>query len=107
MQFGMLINHLRSQDAEHQSQLEDLEAFYVTAKKRWKEDEQFATEARQTVVKLQAGEPEELRLWHRIIDETRKHYQPLYDRLKVKLGPEQRAGRVVLQPVPARRSCAS
>ena len=98
MQFGMLINHLRSEDAEHDTHLEDLEAFYVTAKKRWKEDERFAEEARQTVVRLQAGEADELRLWRRIIEETRRHYQPIYDRLKVKLRPQDERGESFYNP---------
>ena len=98
MQFGMLIHHLRTRDAEHESDIEDLEAFYVEAKRRWKEDEGFAEQARQTVVRLQAGEAEELRLWRRIIDETRRHYQPIYDRLKVKLTPQDERGESFYNP---------
>lgn len=97
-QFGMLISHLRTLDASHQTELQDLEAFYVAAKARWKDDETFAEEARRSVVKLQAGEAEELRLWRQIIDETRRHYQPIYDRLKVKLRPENERGESFYNP---------
>jgi arginyl-tRNA synthetase len=90
-QFGMLIAHLKSQGAEN-TNIGDLEAFYVAAKKRFDEDSSFADEARATVVRLQSGGEEERRLWQRMVDQTRQHYQAIYDRLDIKLKPEHERG---------------
>jgi arginyl-tRNA synthetase len=97
-QFGMLIAQLRSKDfaAQH---IADLEAFYVQAKKRFDEDAEFAAEARQTVVKLQSGAAQERGLWQKIVDETRSHYQPLYERLGVQLRPEHERGESFYNPM--------
>jgi arginyl-tRNA synthetase len=90
-QFGMLIAHLKSQGAEN-TDIGDLEAFYVAAKKRFDEAPDFANEARATVVRLQSGGEEERRLWQRMVDQTRAHYQSIYDRLDIKLRPEHERG---------------
>jgi arginyl-tRNA synthetase len=90
-QFGMLIAHLKSAGAQD-THINDLEAFYVAAKKRFDEEPAFADEARRTVVRLQGGEAEERQLWQRMVDQTRQHYQPLYERLEIKLRPEDERG---------------
>ncbi len=85
-QFGMLIAHLRSTpEGQAGNHIEDLEQFYQQAKKRFDDEPAFQDEARATVVKLQGGGHDELEAWHRIVDETRRHYQPLYERLGVAL----------------------
>ena len=94
----MLIAHLRRLGQEHQSHIADLEAFYRDAKKEFDEDPQFQAEARQTVVRLQGGEPEELALWQSILEETRSHYQPIYDDLGVKLRREDECGESFYNP---------
>lgn len=93
-QFGMLIAHLRSQphDADDHQNIADLEEFYRQAKKRFDDQPAFADEARNTVVQLQAGQSDELAAWKRIVDETRRHYQPIYNRLGVSLMPEHERG---------------
>jgi arginyl-tRNA synthetase len=90
-QFGMLIAHLKSAGAQN-THINDLEAFYVAAKKRFDEEPDFADEARRAVVRLQGGEAEERQLWQRMVDQTRQHYQPLYERLEIKLRPEDERG---------------
>jgi arginyl-tRNA synthetase len=87
----MLIAHLRGIGPEEQD-LSDLEAFYVKAKKRWKEDESFAAQARETVVKLQSGDPDTLAAWRTLVDKTRECYLPIYRRLGVLLTPEDERG---------------
>lgn len=91
-QFGMLITHLKSEGGGEATHFSDLEAFYIAAKKRFDEEPAFADEARRTVVRLQAGAAEERKLWQRLVDETRLHYQALYDRLNIKLRPEHERG---------------
>src|SRR5205807_1253017 len=73
---------------EEESLISDLEVFYQSAKRRFDEDAQFQKTARSLVVKLQAGEPQIRERWLDIVNETRAHYQPLYERLNVKLRRE-------------------
>jgi len=83
-QFGMLIQYIISHGKEA-GVLADLEDFYRKAKGEFDSDPKFAEAARGVVVRLQAGDPEILRLWQAIVEETRKHYLPIYQRLGVKL----------------------
>ena len=98
-QFGMLIAQLRAKGQSAESGIEDLESFYVQAKRRFDGDEPFQAEARQTVVRLQAGAAEERRLWTLIVDATRRHYQPLYERLGVQLRQEHERGESFYNPM--------
>lgn len=86
--FGMLIEHLldvgESETAEELS-VGDLDAFYKAANVKFKEDATFADRARQRVVTLQAGDPETLRLWKLLVDESSRYFQSVYDRLGVTL----------------------
>ena len=92
-QFGMLIAHLRTSPAgAADSHIDDLEDFYRRAKERFDNEPEFQDLARATVVKLQAGGEDELALWHRIVDETRRHYQPIYQRLGVALNAGHERG---------------
>ena len=89
-QFGMLIAHLkhvapRSLSGEEQVDLGDLVAFYRQAKARFDEDETFQGESRREVVRLQAGEPESLRAWRLLCQQSRQAFQAVYDRLDVDL----------------------
>lgn len=84
-QFGMLLAYMQEQPVGSDAELADLEAFYRAAKKRFDESPEFADRARELVVKLQAGDPECLRLWTRFNDISLSHCQKVYDRLGVKL----------------------
>jgi arginyl-tRNA synthetase len=98
-QFGMLIAHLRSlPDAKH-ARIEDLDKFYKEARKRFDTEPGFADVARATVVKLQGGGEEELALWRRIVEETRRHFVPLYQRLNVDITPEHERGESFYNPM--------
>ncbi len=72
--------------------IDDLEGFYRAAKKAFDEGPAFADEARRTVVHLQAGGDEELKYWRKIVAETRRSYQPIYERLGVRLQPSDERG---------------
>ena len=86
-QFGMLLAYLEEQPAAAESELSDLETFYRAAKKRFDESPEFADRARELVVKLQAGDEDCLKLWHRFNEISLSHCQKVYDRLNVKLTP--------------------
>lgn len=63
----------------------DLEEFYREAKKDFDASPEFQDTARRKVVALQAGEPEAIMIWKSIVNETRKNYLPIYQRLHVQL----------------------
>jgi arginyl-tRNA synthetase len=84
-QFGMLIAYLKSVPGGESAPISDLEGFYRDAKKRFDSEPGFADEARRMVVTLQSGEPEATRLWTKILDATRDHYEAVCRRLGVKL----------------------
>ena len=84
-QFGMLITLLKSLNADGQTKIEDLDQFYKQARKQFDSDTAFADESRATVVRLQAGGEAELKYWNQIVDQSRAHFQPIYQRLGVKL----------------------
>jgi arginyl-tRNA synthetase len=98
-QFGMLIARLREIGLDTGAHIADLETFYREAKERFDSDPAFQDEARRTVVRLQRGEPEELAAWERIVEETRRHYQPLYERLGVLLRREHECGESFYNPL--------
>ncbi len=84
-QFGMLLAYMQENPAAAESKLADLEGFYRAAKKRFDDSSEFAEHARQLVVKLQAGDAECMRLWHRFNDISLSHCQAIYDLLGVNL----------------------
>ena len=84
-QFGMLLAYLQENPSAQETQLADLEEFYRASKQRFDESPEFAERARGLVVKLQAGDPECLRMWQQFNNVSLSHCQELYDRLGVKL----------------------
>ncbi|MCK9469938.1 MAG: arginine--tRNA ligase [Porticoccaceae bacterium] len=87
-QFGMLIAELEEQlgsGEKPELALKDLEGFYQQAKKHFDEDEQFATRARNYVVKLQAGDSHCRQLWQLFIDISVAHSEEIYRALNVTL----------------------
>lgn len=84
-QFGMLITFMRESSAEAGVALADLEGFYRAAKQRFDADSEFADRARESVVKLQGGDPEYLEAWQAFISTSLTHCQAIYDKLNVTL----------------------
>jgi arginyl-tRNA synthetase len=89
-QFGMLILYLR--EAYPQAlitadalDLGDLVVLYKQAKKRFDEDAEFQAAARTEVVKLQAKNPDSIKAWNLLCDQSRREFQVIYDRLNVQL----------------------
>lgn len=87
-QFGMLIAYMQELQAERgelPGELADLETFYRGAKERFDEDPEFATRARNSVVKLQRGEPEYIAAWEQFIEESLRHCEAVYAKLGIRL----------------------
>ena len=93
-QFGMLIRHARDLklDTGEMPQIADLDSYYKQAAQRDKSDPQFALEARQAVVALQSGDPEALRLWHWIRDESSRHCREIFELLGITLSEADQRG---------------
>ena len=86
--FGMLIAYLQEaypdpREAAKASTSGDLATFYRQAKKRFDEDETFKENARQAVVKLQAGDPAVLEAWERVCLLSKRSYRKIYDLLDI------------------------
>jgi arginyl-tRNA synthetase len=89
-QFGMLILYLREAYPQALTtadalDLGDLVVLYKQAKQRFDTDPQFQTAAREEVVKLQARDPETIKAWNLLCDQSRREFQVIYDRLHVNL----------------------
>jgi arginyl-tRNA synthetase len=89
-QFGMLIAYLREVCPEALTtsdviDLGDLVAFYKQAKQRFDENDTFRETARLEVVKLQSGDPESLKAWGLLCNQSRREFQVIYDGLEIQL----------------------
>ncbi len=96
-QFGMLLAYLEERKDEDGDQalnreLSDLETFYRAAKQRFDESDGFADRARALVVKLQSGDDYCLKLWREFNQVSLSHCFAVYQRLGVRLGPDDVRG---------------
>ncbi|HPQ71071.1 MAG TPA: arginine--tRNA ligase [bacterium] len=85
-QFGMLIVGFRrwgDEDKLAHNPTDELERVYRLANDAGKQDAAVAEEARAELVKLQAGDADNLALWKRFIAATRAELDVIYDRLDV------------------------
>lgn len=86
--FGMLLEHLvdvGEEAAYAQLAAGEINAFYQAAKVKFDADPKFAERSRRRVVALQAGDPETLRLWRMLVDDSKQYYNAIYRRLGVTL----------------------
>jgi arginyl-tRNA synthetase len=93
--FGMLIEHLvdvGETEAAYELSVGDLDGFYKAARKKFDGDELFRDRSRARVVLLQGGDEASRRLWGVLVAESLRYFQTVYDRLHVRLGPEDVAG---------------
>jgi arginyl-tRNA synthetase len=91
--FGMLIEYLLDEHiAGAEANMAALVSFYQAARARFDQDPAFAERARGRVVLLQAGDPQTLALWRRLIDLSVRSFTALYERLHVTLQPSDVAG---------------
>jgi arginyl-tRNA synthetase len=87
-QFGMLIEH--ALDVGERATYEELAAgeftaFYQAARAKFDSDPGFADRSRQRVVQLQAGDPQAMRLWQLLVQDSMAYLRRLYARLDVTL----------------------
>ena len=100
--FGMLIEHLLSvgeMEAAQELSVGDLGRFYQEARAEFDANPDFADRARRRVVALQAGDPQTLRLWKLLVDESSRYFTAVYERLGVKLAPADQAGESMYNPM--------
>jgi len=100
--FGMLIEHLLSvgeAEAAHELSVGDLGRFYQEARAEFDANPDFADRARRRVVALQSGDPQTLRLWQLLVDESSRYFGAVYERLGVRLTPADQAGESMYNPL--------
>ncbi len=89
-QFGMLINYLRTEKPEvlttaNAVKIGDLVTLYKQAKVKFDQDLEFQEEARQEVVKLQSKDPESIKAWQLLCEQSRREFEIIYQLLDIKL----------------------
>jgi arginyl-tRNA synthetase len=99
-QFGMLIQHLAEHPAPPATgpSISRLASLYRTARAAFDTDEAFADRSRQRVVALQAGDPDTLAVWRDIVAESATYFTDVYDRLDVRLTPDDAVGESFYNP---------
>lgn len=86
--FGMLIEHLLDlgeKEAAHELSVGDLDSFYRQARAAFDARPDFRARSRARVVLLQSGEPETMRLWRILVDESLEYFGEVYAKLGVTL----------------------
>lgn len=87
--FAMLIEHLIDESAESSAgelSIKDLDGFYKEARVKFDTDESFKDRSRRRVVALQSGDPETIRLWRVIVDQSVSYLNLVYVALGITLG---------------------
>lgn len=89
-QFGMLIAYLRQEKPEvlttaNAVDIGDLVTLYKQAKIKFDHDPQFQETARQEVVKLQSHDPESIKAWELLCQQSRQEFETIYQLLDIKL----------------------
>jgi len=86
--FGMLIEHLLDVGPDSAGAallITDPNAFYQAGRRQFDTDPAFAERARSRLVRLQAGDPDTLAIWQRLVDISREYLHQVYARLRVSL----------------------
>ena len=86
--FGMLIEHLLDMGEEGAAStlsIGDLDEFYRAARVKFDSDDGFKGRSRTRVVALQSGDPETLRLWHVLVNQSISYFSEVYNKLDVTL----------------------
>lgn len=82
-QFGMLIEYLLH---HHQPNGTSITQIYQDAKALFDQSDDFKKQARQRVVLLQQGDPQTLAIWEKLVMDSEKHFESVYQQLNVLLG---------------------
>jgi len=94
-QFGMLIQYLiehphalehgQDEPAAGEVAMTNLNRLYKASRARFDGDEAFKQRARRRVVDLQAGDPETLARWRRLVDESKLYFASVFGKLDVEI----------------------
>lgn len=86
--FGMLIEHLLDigeEEGARELSVGDLDTFYKQARAAFDASPEFQERSRGRVVLLQSGDPETLRLWRVLVDESVTYFEDVYAKLGILL----------------------
>jgi arginyl-tRNA synthetase len=86
--FGMMIEHaldVGQQATYDQLAAGEFTAFYQAARAKFNSDPGFADRSRRRLVQLQAKDPEAIRLWRMLVDDSMEYLQEIYARLNITL----------------------
>jgi arginyl-tRNA synthetase len=100
--FGMLIEHasdLGELATYDQLAAGEFTAFYQAARAKFDDDPVFADRSRKRLVQLQAGEPDALRLWRLVVEDSMEYLRKLYARLDITLTDADMAPESFYQPM--------
>ncbi len=100
--FGQLIEH--AVDIGEQATYDELAAgeftaFYQAARAKFDSSPAFADRSRKRVVQLQAGEPDTMRLWQMLVDDSMEYLRTIYARLNITLTDADMAPESFYQPM--------
>jgi arginyl-tRNA synthetase len=100
--FGMMIEH--ALDVGEQATYEQLAAgeftaFYQAARAKFESNPVFADRSRKRLVQLQSGEPDAMRLWRMLVDDSMEYLRNLYARLDIRLTDADMAPESFYQPM--------
>jgi arginyl-tRNA synthetase len=92
-QFGMLVEQILEEDIDPSGlDLVGAEALYVRAAEHFKQDQDFADQARRRVVALQGGDEQTLDTWRQLIKISLAGFNATYARMNVLLTDDHLAG---------------
>ena len=100
--FGMLIEHaldLGEQATYDQLAAGEFTKFYQAARAKFDSDPMFADRSRMRLVQLQAGEPDAMRLWRMLVDDSMEYLRNIYARLDITLTDADMAPESFYQPM--------
>ncbi len=100
--FGMLIEHLLDigeAEAAEELSVGDLDTFYREARAKFDADEAFRDRSRARVVLLQAHDPETIRLWRILVEQSTRYFDVVYAKLGVLLTDDDIAGESFYNPM--------
>jgi arginyl-tRNA synthetase len=100
--FGQLIEHavdIGEQATYDQLAAGEFTAFYQAARAKFDGSPAFADRSRKRVVQLQAGEPDTMRLWKMLVDDSMEYLRTIYARLNITLTDADMAPESFYQPM--------
>ena len=84
--FGMLVQHLFDSQPDFEKNppnIKNLQEFYIGAKKRFSEDEEFKKLSYEKTVLLQQNDPDVVKAWKLICDISKISYESIYTQLGI------------------------